>query len=48
MSDRAQAIDAEGQADELTFEPLGQQEGNPALGLIMESLRRRQPERTIR
>lgn len=37
-----------GQLDELTFEPVRVPEGHPAIGLIPESLPRRQPEMIIR
>lgn len=33
--------------DELTYEPVGEPEVDPAVGVILESLRRRQPTRTI-
>ena len=48
MDAEAQAIDSEGRLDELTYEPVREPEGDPAVGLIRESLRRRQPEMTIR
>ena len=48
MSSKARAIDAAGQLDELTFEPVREPEGRPAMGLIPESLRRCEPERIIR
>jgi hypothetical protein len=34
--------------DELTYEPVGEPEFDPATGIVLESLRRRQPTRTIR
>lgn len=39
---------AEDQIDELTYEPVKEPEFDPAVGLILESLRRRPPTMTIR
>lgn len=38
----------EGQKDELTFEPVRESAADAAMGLILESLRPRGPDRTIR
>ena len=38
----------EGPIDELTYEPVQEPEFDPAVGLIIESLRRRPPTMTIR
>jgi hypothetical protein len=35
-------------ADKLTYEPIGAPELDPAMGLILESLRRREPTMEIR
>ena len=35
------------QFDEITYEPVGEPELDPATGIVLESLRRRQPMRTI-
>ncbi len=43
----AHAIDNEGRLDELTFEPVREPELDPAVGIILESLHRRQPTMTI-
>jgi wyosine [tRNA(Phe)-imidazoG37] synthetase (radical SAM superfamily) len=47
MEAKAKINDEAAQLDELTYEPLCEPELDPALGLILESLRRRQPARTI-
>jgi hypothetical protein len=48
MDMEAHAIDNEGRLDELTYEPVREPELDPAVGIILESLRRRQPTMTIR
>ena len=48
MDTEAHAIDSEGRLDELTYEPVREPELDPAVGVILESLRRREPTRTIR
>ncbi len=48
MDTEAHTIDEEGRLDELTYEPFREPELGPAMGIILESLRRRQPTMTIR
>lgn len=43
MYAEARAIDTAGRLDELTYEPVRELESDRAVGLILESLRRRQP-----
>jgi hypothetical protein len=47
MNAEAHTIDNEGRLDELTYEPVREPELDPAVGIILESLRRRQPMMTI-
>lgn len=48
MNGGIEAVTDEDQLDELTFEPVREPAGDPAVGLIPESLRRREPEMIIR
>jgi hypothetical protein len=47
MDMEAHATDNEAQFDELTYEAVREPELDPTLGLILESLRRREPTMTI-
>jgi hypothetical protein len=47
MDTEAHAIDNEDRLDELTYEPIREPELDPAVGIILESLCRRQPTMTI-
>jgi hypothetical protein len=40
-------MEKEANADELTYEPVGESELDSAVGIILESLRRHQPTRII-
>jgi hypothetical protein len=48
MDRETQTIDNEAQLDELTYEPVREPELDRTVGLILESLRRREPTMTIR
>jgi hypothetical protein len=48
MDMEARAIDNEAKPDELTYEPVREPELDRAMGMILESLRRREPTMTIR
>jgi hypothetical protein len=48
MNAEAQVIENPDQLDELTYEPVREAELDRAVGLILESLRRRHPTTTIR
>jgi hypothetical protein len=48
MDAEAQVIETQDQLDELTYEPVREPELDPAMGIILESLRRREPTMTIR
>ena len=47
MEMRTRSGDKEDWLDELTFESMPEPEPGPAIGLVLESLRRRDPTRTI-
>jgi len=48
MDAEAHTIDNQAQLDALTYEPVREPECDRAMGIILESLRRREPTMTIR
>ena len=48
MKKKAQPIDADAAQEEVVYEPAAELSLDRAMGLVPESLQRRQPERTIR
>ena len=48
MDAEPEAIENEAKPDELTYEPVREPVLDAAIGLILDSLRRRQPPMTIR
>jgi hypothetical protein len=48
MDMESRTIDTAAPLDELTYEPVREPELDPAIGLILDSLRRREPTMTIR